>query len=146
LNIVDKYFGFLSSEYEFKGPYEFFWNHELHVNYIKGRLIVDINFNHPFYFVSIFDTKETVPTLESGEVSFKDMWPQNWATYNLSDLSSKGEYKLKELKETPLRQLEYYVKLLRDNPELLNGNFRKYSVLYKLFRKFLMTCCHLTRR
>ena len=141
LKNINNYFSFLSSEYGFKGPYEFLWVHEYHVNYVKGRLVVDINFDHPFYFVKLFDTKNTVPELENGEVRFKDLWPQTWPSYELNNLCGDKGKTLSKLKETPLKQLEYYQEILKKYPELLNADFRQFSswriFLRKYFRWFV---------
>ncbi len=137
----DKFFGFLSN-HGFKGPFKFNVAYEMHSTFVKGQIIVDIAYDGGFW-VNIIKTKKLIPELESGNRKYSDFEPHEYLYYPLSLLDPKQKaYKSVSIDNQTDNQLWYYSKLLKENPEILDGDLRKFSLLNQLCRKLGLTKKH----
>lgn len=102
---INKYFGFLVKEYNFKGPYHYNYVREAHTDFVKGDLIVKIAYSELRY-------------------------------YDLSDLDRKRKlWNSVSSENFPDKSLWYYFNIIKMNPELLEGNFRKLTLRYDILKR-----------
>ncbi len=135
LSITDKYFDFLPN-LGFKGPYEYNCGHEMQSDYVKKDLIIKISYDGR-YWVFVVKTKKVIPELEEGTKTLKDFDFKLYTSYDLEYLDPKKKlFNSVDFKTKPEKYLWYYSKLLRDNPEILNGNLSKFNLVNYLLRKF----------
>jgi hypothetical protein len=133
-SITDKYFDFLL-DYGFKGPYEYNSGHEMQSDYVKKDLIIKISYDSR-YWVFVIKTKKIVPELEEGKKTLKDLDYNLVISHDLEDLDPKKKmFNSVDFNNKTEKYLWYYSKLLRDNPEILNGNLSKFSPVNYLLRK-----------
>ena len=85
--ISNKYFDFLI-DLGFKGPFEYYYVREIHTNYVKGNIVVNIIFEGSFW-VYIFKTKKYIPELETGTKRIIDLDYSEYKSYDLFDLDPK---------------------------------------------------------
>jgi hypothetical protein len=128
-------FDFLVSDFGFQGPYEFDLTYESHLNYVKNQVLIDI-FYDGAYCVILYDTINPMAGLESGISILKDVDRRKWRFYYLHLIAKDGRQRLREAHQQPNEQLRYYSQILKDNRELMEGNFKKFSFLHKLLRKY----------
>jgi hypothetical protein len=134
-SIADNYFDFLP-DLGFKGPYEYNYGHEMQSDYVKKDLIIKIAYDGR-YWVFVIKTKKVIPELEEGTKTLKDLDIKLYRSYDLEYLDpNKKLFNSVDFNTKPEKYLWYYSKLLRDNPEILNGNLSKFSIVNYLLRKF----------
>jgi hypothetical protein len=134
LSISDKYFDFLL-RIGFKGPFEYNYVREVHTEYVKGNIIVEIIYEGSFW-VFVSKTKKTIPELELGTKKIKDLTYFEYKSYNLFDLDPKRRlYKSVYFNNSDEKDLWFFSRLLQDNPEILDGNFKKFNSIYYLLKK-----------
>jgi hypothetical protein len=136
-----EYFGFLTNR-GFKGPFEFNVAYEQHSTYVKGNIIIDIAYDGGFG-VSIIKTKKLIPELESGTKKYSELEFNEYLYYPLSLLDPKHiTNQLLSIKTKPNDQLRYYFELLKENPEILDGDLRKFRLQSRIWRKLGLTKKH----
>jgi hypothetical protein len=132
---VLEHFNFLSREYEFhySGSYQF--TYEKYEIFTKKEIVVFVVFDG-VYWCSLYKVKKVIINYDNENLitSINLIKP---IKYNLGKLD-----KDKELYNSFLdinirhRSLVYYSTLLKNNPEILDGDFRKFSFWYRLKQKF----------
>lgn len=135
------YSGFLTN-HGFKGPFEYNVACEQHRTFVKGNILIDIAFDGGFW-VTIIKTKKLIPEIESGTKKYSELELNEYLYYPLSlpDLKHIANQSL-SIKTKPNDQLRYYFELLKDNPEILDGDLRKFGWLNRLWRKIGLTKKH----
>jgi hypothetical protein len=134
-SLANNYFDFLPS-LGFKGPYEYNYGHEMQSDYVKKDLIIKVAYDGR-YWVFVIKTKKVIPELEEGTKTLKDLDTKIYKSYDLDYLDpNKRLFNSVDFNANPEKYLWYYSKLLRDNPEILNGNLSKFSFINFLFKKF----------
>jgi len=129
-----EYFGFLTN-HGFNGPFKFNIAYEQHSTFVKGNIVIDIAYDGGFW-VSIIKTKKLIPELESGTKKYSDLGFNEYLDYPLSLLDpKKSENQSLSVKSKPIDQLRYFSELLKENPEILDGDLRKFRLLNQLWRK-----------
>lgn len=133
---ISKYFNFLVEEYKFFPPVSYEYCREIHTNYIKDNIIIDIYFDGD-YSCYIIKTKKIDKELLTGKIRVVDIDYKELKFYYLERLD-KNEVFYNSLLNAELttKKLLYYSSLIKSNPEILNGDFRKFSKYYKIFYKF----------
>jgi hypothetical protein len=132
--LLDKYFGFLSTEQNFKGPYTYNYVREVHTDYVKGDLIVKIAFEGD-YWVDIVKLKKPDPDIENGSKRVVDLDSSGFKYYTLGQLDHKKKlWNSISSDNFPEKRLWYFLNILRKNPEILNGNLEKFTLRYKLLK------------
>jgi len=134
LSISDKYFDFLL-RIGFKGPFEYNYVREIHTNYVKGNIIVDLIYEGSFW-VYVYKTKNCIPELELGTKRIIDLDYSEYKSYDLFNLDPKRLiYNSDEFNNQCEKDLWFFSKLLKDNPEILDGNFKEFNVIKYILRK-----------
>ena len=130
---IKKHFDFLK-QHGFSGPY----NHESSgissINYVKEKIIIHIVFTGR-YWCYIYKTKSPIDTILTGQSNVESI-PRNEITvcHEISKLDLKRKIWNSVSKDNfPDKPLWYYSKLIIQNKEITNGDFRKFSILYRLF-------------
>lgn len=133
---IEKYFGFLSDEMGFNGPFEYSFVRQLMTDFIKDKVIVSISYDGD-YCVNIFKTSELIPELLTGELRTIDLNAKQKTELEFDLLDSKRKLWNSVSNENfPDKKLWYYFRLIQLNPEVLVGNFEKTEFLYRLKQKF----------
>ena len=141
LPLLERYFDFLL-KCGFKGPFSYSYIRELHTNYVKGNIIIDIVYDGG-YWVNIYKTKKAILELELGTKRIVDLEFPEMKLYDLAGLDAKKQiYKSGYFNNNLEKQLCYYSKLLLDNPEILYGNLAKFNLINSLFRKLGLSKKH----
>ena len=136
-----EYFGFLTN-HGFKGPFEFNVAYEQHSTFVKGNIIIDIA-NDGGFWVTIIKTKKLIPEIESGTKKYSELELNEYWDYPVSLLDPKHiRNQSLSIKTKPNNQLRYYFELLKENPEILDGDLRKFSLLNRLWKKLGLTKKH----
>jgi hypothetical protein len=138
-SVTNNYFDFLP-KLGFKGPYEYNYGHEMQSDYVKKDLIIKFAYDGRYY-VSVIKTKKVIPELEEGTKTLKDLDYKLYRSYDLEYLDpNKKLFNSVDFNTSQEKYLWYYSKLLRDNPEILNGDFSKFNFInYVLKRLGLKT-------
>jgi hypothetical protein len=130
----NKYFDFLI-DLGFKGPFEYYYVREIHTNYVKGNIVVNIIFEGSFW-VYVIKTKKYIPELESGTKRIIDLDFSEYKSYDLFDLDPKRYiYNSVEFNNQTEKDLWFFSKLIKDNSEILNGNFKEFNMIKYILRK-----------
>jgi hypothetical protein len=128
----DKYFDFLK-EYGFSEPIEYPVPQEMHRDYVKGNIIITIVYDGG-YCVNYCKTMKIIPQLEMGDLKLRDVDVKEKKYYDLRFLDCKLRlFKSIDFKNNE-QILSYYAKLLKGNPEVLDGNLDKFKLSYKDLR------------
>ena len=132
---INKYFGLLVKEYNFKGPYNYNYVREAHTDFVKGDLIVKIAYDGD-YWVELIKTKKIYPNLENGTQKVTEIAYSELRHYDLSDLDRKRKlWNSISSENFPDKSLWYYFNIIKMNPELLEGNFRKLTLRYDILKR-----------
>jgi len=84
----------------------------------------------------IMKTKKTFTDLENGELNLLDIEPDDYAYYEISKLDYKKRFWNSVSDENFTEKYYwYYEKLIKNNPEILNGDFYKFSLGCLLLKK-----------
>lgn len=132
---VVKNFEFLKTDFGFNGP--FYWNlaYEQEYTYVNGIFYLNIGFDGGF-FVSLGKTNRLIPDLSTGKLSLKDVSYDDRKTVELFDLLSNEEKEeMKKIKK-PEDELIFWVKVIKNNSEILQGDWYKFSMKYKIKKYF----------
>jgi hypothetical protein len=133
--VLSSYFQFLISTFGFKGPYEYKIGRWGGSYYVKGDIIVTFEYEGT-YIAMIMKTKKVFPDLENGKLNLIDIRPQDYRYYNISQLDYKkrlwNSVSNENFKE---KCYWYYENLIKNNSEILTGDFYKFSLRYLLLRK-----------
>jgi len=132
---IEKYFEFLKTDFGFKGP--FYWNlaYEQEYTFINGQNYLNIGFDGGF-FVSVGRTNELIPDLSTGKMTLKDVKYNERKSIELFDLlSEKEKIDLKNIKN-PSDELHFWSEIVKANSEILQGDWYKFSIKYKLKKYF----------
>jgi len=134
LSISDKYFDFLLRT-GFKGPFEYNYVREIHTTYVKRNIIVNLIYEGSFW-VYVYKTKKYIPELELGTKRIIDLDHSEYKSYDLFNLDPRRLiYNSVEFNNQIEKDLWFFSKLLKDNPEILDGNFKEFSVSKYILRK-----------
>jgi len=132
---IEKYFEFLKTDFGFEGP--FYWNlaYEQEYTFINGQYYLNIGFDGGF-FVSVGKTNKLIPGLSTGKVTLKDVKYKERKSIELFDiLSEKEKIDFKNIKN-PSDELHFWSKIVRANSEILQGDWYKFSIKYKIKKYF----------
>ena len=134
--LIHKYFNFLTEKLQFKGPYSYNHVREYHTDFVKGNIIVKIACEGDFW-VDIIQLKCFDPEIESGKKRVVDLKSNDCKYYEPGQLDKKKKlWNSVSDVNFPDKELWYSHKLIMKNPELLEGNFEKFSLKYRIL-KFL---------
>jgi len=133
--VLYSYFQFLVSTHGFKGPFEYKPGRRAGSYYVKGDVIVNFEYDGT-YIAMIMKTKKTFTDLENGELNLLDIEPDDYAYYEISKLDYKKRFWNSVSDENLTEKYYwYYEKLIKNNPEILNGDFYKFSLGCLLLKK-----------
>mgnify|MGYP001182256712 FL=1 len=131
---IDKFFDFLVTDFEFKGPFSYSYVREYHTDYVKGNLIVKVMYDGGFW-VGLIVLKNPNPEIETGKLRVVDIDYSKTKSYELEELDWKKKlWNSVSSSNFPDKSLWYYSKILKQNPEILEGNLKKLSMRYKLLK------------
>ena len=134
LSISDKYFDFLLKA-GFKGPFEYNYVREVHTDYIKGNIVIEIIYEGSFW-VFVTKTKKYIPELEMGTKKIKDLDYSEYKSYDLFNLDPRRQlYNSVDFNNIDEKALWFFSRLLKDNPEILNGNLKKFNIINYILKK-----------
>jgi len=130
---IKKHFDFLKQD-GFSGPNNHESSDTSSINYVKETIIIHIVFTGR-YWCYIYKTKRPIDSILTGQTNVESI-PRNEiiACHEISKLDSKRRIWNSVLMDNfPDKPLWYYSKLINQNIEILKGDFRKFSFLYRLF-------------
>jgi hypothetical protein len=128
-----EYFVFLNI-YGFKGPYEYQYGHWEGVFYVKGKIVLDFSFDG-YWTASIMKTKKYYKDLEEGKIKWYSDGIKHHYRHNIKSLDKNSKNRVSPIfGKDHTKELNYYSKLIMVNIEILEGNFRKFSMIYPLLR------------
>ncbi|NTW24996.1 MAG: hypothetical protein HGA37_09870 [Lentimicrobium sp.] len=134
-NIIDKYFGFLEQEAGFVKIPEYNYVREIHNDYVRDNLIIKICYEGS-YTIELLKSGSIEKDLTTGirkSVSYDYAFFKH---YNLKKLDRNGKlFKPLASANYPEKDLLYYSEILKNNPEVLSGNMRKFSFIYRIKQK-----------
>ena len=131
---MEKYFGFLISDYGFTKMPEYCCVREIHNDFIKKDIIINIVYEGS-YSIEILKPERLDPELMNGIKKSVEYDSNFFKRCNLLNLDpSKKNVGLILSERITDRALEYYSKSLKENADILNGNFPKSSFKYNLIK------------
>jgi hypothetical protein len=134
-NEVSEYFFFLVEDYNFQQPITYNYVKEIYTDYIKNNIIISIGFDGGYGF-SLIKTKKINEDLLEGNIKVVNIDYKDRQFYDLTLLDkNKKLYKSLSNIDLKIRNLVYYSTLLKNNPEILNGDFKKFSLWYNIKQK-----------
>ncbi len=137
--IVDKYFNFLITEFNFKGPITYNFYREIHTDYIKDNIVVKIVYDGD-YWCDLIKIKGGSKDILFREKRIVDIDREKLIYYEISDLDiNRNLYHSIFIDDSSEKELWYYSTLLKKNPDVLNGDFRKFSFWSLFFNKLIYT-------
>ncbi|MEI6899882.1 MAG: hypothetical protein WCL00_08390 [Bacteroidota bacterium] len=134
---MEKYFGFLISEYGFTKIPEYGYVREILNDYIKNDIIVKVTYEGS-YSVDIGKARAPGLDLLNGKKRSMDYEIGFFNYYNLLLLDPvKGIYKtvVSESDQGHDLTLKYFSAIIKLNTEILDGDFRKFSLRYRFLKK-----------
>ncbi len=133
---VKEYFDFLITDYKFKTPVTYNYIREVHTDFIKDDIVVKVVYEGA-YWCELIKLNKIDKGLLTGEKRIIDISYNNMTHFNLSSLDpSKKLYNSVSEDNFTNKELWYYSMLLKNNPEVLHGDFSKISIIYRLLKKF----------
>lgn len=134
LENTNKYFEFLR-QYGFSEQIEYNYVREVRRDYIKGNIVISIAYDGN-YWVDLIKTKVAIPSLATGATKLKDIDFKYIQFYDLTLLDTKNRlYDSIDFDYENEKNLWYYSSLLKNNPEILNGDLRKFSLTNRFLRQ-----------
>ena len=134
LENTDKYFEFLR-KYGFSDPIEYNYVREVRRDYIKGNIVISIAYDGN-YWVDLIKTKIAIPSPETGATKLKDIDFKDTQFYDLTLLDTKNRlYDSIAFDYEDEKNLWYYSSLLKNNPEILNGDLKKFSLTNRFLKQ-----------
>ena len=134
--LINKYFGFLVTEFSFKGPYTYYYVRERHTDFVKGDLVISVA-SEGDYWVEFIKLKSYDANVENGTKKVIEIDPSEKRHYSIGSLDRKKKlWNSVSSNNFPDKKLWYYLNIIRQNPELLKGDFRKFTLKYRLLRFF----------
>ena len=135
-NIIDKYFGFLESDFGFKKMPEYNYVREIHNDYIKDNIIIKLIYDGS-YIVDLMKSKVAEKDLLDGNKRTIDYDYFYFKRYNLNQFVGNKRTTISLQKEYDSeKDLLYSSEILKNNPEILNGKTFKFSFIYRILKKF----------
>jgi len=132
---LKKHFEFLETKFGFKKIPEYQYVREIHNDYIKNDLIIKLTYEGSFW-IEILKTKKVEPELINNKKTTVDFDYNYFKRYDLRNLdSSKKIYNSVSSENFPDKELWYFSKLLKDNPEILIGDLSKLTLKYKYLKR-----------
>ncbi|MBN2611453.1 MAG: hypothetical protein JXB00_07850 [Bacteroidales bacterium] len=131
---INKYFGFLVANFKFQGPYSYQYVREYHTDYVKGNLIVKVVYEGDFW-VSLILLKNPNPEIETGKLRVVDLDYSEIKSFQVEALDRKKKlWNSVSSSNFPDKSLWYFSKILRQNSELLDGNFGKFTMRFRILK------------
>jgi hypothetical protein len=124
-------FKFLNTQHGFHGPYNWHIAYELQATYIKGNIYFNISYDGALFF-TIGKTKQYNADLEQGIINLSHIPDKEKISHDIMELIPK---KSQRYSDTPQSDLIMAVELVHKNPEILDGDWQKFSLRYKIIRK-----------
>jgi hypothetical protein len=135
-NSIDKYFGFLESEYGFKKIPEYNHVREIHNDYIRDNLIIKLIYEGS-YVVDLMKLRVADKDLLDGNKRTIDYDYFYFKRYNQNQfIRNKKSNKSFQKEYNSEKDLLYCSEILKNNPEILNGKTFKFSFMYRVLKKF----------
>lgn len=134
-NDVLKHFGFLVDEFGFVKLPEYPYVREIHNEFAGGGMIIKLAYDGGFW-VNILVPKFDISPILNGEKRTVDYDYSLFKVYDLGNLDlDKKIYNAVSIENYSEKELWYYARLLRENPEILKGDLRKLKLKYWLLKK-----------
>ena len=132
---INKYFNFLVTDFGFMSPITYNYVREIHTDYIKEDIIIMITYEGS-YCCGIIKLKSIDYELLAGKKRSVDIDKNIERYYPLSMLDPKKRlYNSVSNDNFPDKDLWYCSKLIKNNPEILQGDLTKFSFTYRLLKK-----------
>ncbi|MDY0216267.1 MAG: hypothetical protein RBS19_04865 [Bacteroidales bacterium] len=135
-NEVSEYFSFLVEDYNFQQPITYNHVKEVYTDYIKNNIIISIGFDGG-YTCGLYQTKIKNDDLLNGNIKIVNIDYKDLQFFDLTllDKNKKINESTSHINEK-VRNLVYYSTLLKNNPEILNGDLRKFSLWHNIKQIF----------
>ena len=135
---LKRYFDFLVDEYGFIKIPQYQYGREIHSDYIKDDLIIKLVYEGS-YTLEILKAGKIEPELLDHSKTTVDFDYSYFKRYDIAKLDPSGKiYNSVSSDNFPDKDLWYFSKLLKDNPEILTGDFSKFTWKYRLLKKLGM--------
>lgn len=132
---VIKHFGFLVDDFGFVKLPEYPYVREIHNEFAKSEMIVKVTCDGG-YWVDILVPGFDISPIVQGRKRTVDYDYGLFKTYDLGNLDPYREiFKTISKDPFPDKELRYYARLLKENPEILRGDFTKLKWRYRFFKK-----------
>ncbi len=131
---IEKFFDFLITDFDFKGPFSYPYVREYHTDYVRGNLIISVMYEGDFW-AGLTVLKNPNPEIETGNLRVVDIDYAETKYYELEQLDWKKKL-WNSISSSNLtdKRLSYYSQILKQNPEILEGNLKKLTLHYKLLK------------
>jgi hypothetical protein len=134
LGMTERYFSFLLLQ-GFKGPFDYNYKREHYTDYIRKDIIIHLIYEGS-YVVYVIKTKTIIPGLETGTKKVIDLESKDKNSFDLSELDPNRKlFKSVDFNDMTEKYLWYYSRLLRDNPEILDGDMTKFNLINYLLKR-----------
>ena len=132
---MEKYFGFLVTNFGFIKFTEYQIPHEVHNDFIKHNLIIKIVYDGG-YWVDILKPLKNIDEILNLEKCTCEFSYDSFKRYNLIEIDFERQFYNSISQENfPDKEIWYYSELLKNNIEILECNFKKFKYSYKLIQK-----------
>jgi hypothetical protein len=135
VNDMIKHFGFLVDKYDFVKLPEYQYVREVHHDFIGKEIVVKI-FHEGGHMLEILKPKFDTEKLQKGQKRTVDYDYNSFEHYDLRNLDLQRDiYNSVSSDNFPDKDLWYFSKLLKENPEILKGDLTKLKWKYKLLKR-----------
>ena len=138
----ERYFKFLVLRHGFKGPFVRQAGHGHQVSYVNGLIVINLSCSGGCQGY-ITKLRRSYPRLESGEQYLSDVEYRDQYSKNLLSLLSKTEYReycLYSYCRSSEAELSFLSQLVKLNPEILLGDWRKFSAWFRIKQAIRRRC------
>ena len=134
-NNVMKYFGFLIEKYGFVKLPEYQYVREVHNDFVGNEIIIKLNYEGSL-LLEILKPKFDIREILNKQKRTVDYDYYSFDRYDLKNLDLNREiYDAVSNKNYPDKDLWYYSKLLKENPEILMGDLTKLKWKYRFLKR-----------
>ncbi|MAM22843.1 hypothetical protein [Croceibacter atlanticus] len=137
-NEIRKHFNFIN-DYNFYGPIIYLNGPEVNFDYISKKSIINITYEPGYEFLTkLVKLKTDFKKIEPDKIRWRALKSSEFKVYNIG-LFLDPKNKIRDsirIKDQGDKNLEYYSKLLKTNPKVLDNDFSDFTIP-NLIKKWL---------
>ena len=139
---IMKHFDFLVKDYHFIKYPEYRYVREIHNDFVRNDLIIKLHYEGSFE-LEILKPKINIQDILNQKKRTVDFDYNQFDRYDLKNLDlDKKIHNSVSSDNFPDKDLWYFAKLLKKNPEILDGNLNKLKWIFRLLKRLKKKTSH----